>query len=217
MITYTMPLDITSGAYPSRIFLSQYDSAFSLKFILFSSDGVVSFSQNITAEIRGTKADGNGYSAEASYSNGVVTVTGDGQMTAIAGDNVFEIVLHKDNRQLGTANFILDVTRATLDKDTITSNSVIRELIDITDRAEEIVEAGYRIEELIDGINHDSEDILEAKEAAVNAATEAKNAASSAAADVKNELSSDIKSINAVKTYIQTYVEGLLYADEVSY
>ena len=109
---------------------------------------------NPTLEVRGTKTDGNGYSAQASYStaNDAFIITGNKQMTAVAGDNIFEVVVTGDDgeTELATANFILRVERAALDKDTIVSESVIRELIDVTDQAEAIVAAAQQILSTID-------------------------------------------------------------------
>lgn len=141
MITYTYPLDVTPGASPTLVHVSQYDSAFTLQFNLFSRDGTLYFETGTTAKIRGTKLDGNGYSATATYSNYVVTVTGDQQMTAIAGDNPFEIVLTKNDQELSSSNFILRVEPAALDKYSIASNSKIMELVNVIDRTDELIAA----------------------------------------------------------------------------
>ena len=107
-----------------------------------------------TVEVRGTKTDGNGYSAAAAYNgaNDAFYIAGNKQMTAVAGDNIFEVVVTADDgeTELATANFILRVEKAALDKDTIVSESVIRELIEVTDQAEAIVAAAQQILSAID-------------------------------------------------------------------
>lgn len=128
MITLTQKLNVVSIGVPPIIHLSQYDSDFSLVFELYASTGNFTLPSGTTAEIRGTKADGNGYDADATVSGTTITVTGDEQMTAAAGCNVFEIALYKSGKRLNTINFILQVEHAALDADTITSESVLKEL-----------------------------------------------------------------------------------------
>ena len=127
-ITINTKIDIISKGVMPVIHLSQYDSDFTLTFTVFSSEGTFTMPSGTTAEIRGTKADGNGYSAAGSVSDNVVTITGDEQITAAAGWNIFEIALYKSSKRLNTINFVIDVERAALDADTITSESVLREL-----------------------------------------------------------------------------------------
>ena len=131
------------GAVPKIIHLSQYDSDFSLVFRLHASFGVLNIESGTTAEIRGTKKSGTGYSASATLNttNNTVTVAGDAQMTAVAGQNIYEIVLIKNNKVLGSANFILLVERAALDADTITDATVLKELNAIIDSVETATQA----------------------------------------------------------------------------
>ena len=164
MITYRNRLDVTPGKVPLRIDLSQYDDDFVLEFEPFSSVGTFVLESGTTAEIRGTKMDGNGYSEDATISNGIVTVTGDQQMTAVSGDHMFEIVFKKNTKELNTANFILRVERAALDIDTITSGSKIREVVEISGDIDEILDE-----------------------------------------------------LNAARDYIDQYIDGLVYGDEVGY
>lgn len=151
MITYTNKLNMTPGQVPVTIHVNQYDSDFSLVFNLYNTVGTFTVESGTTAAIRGTKTDGTGYSVNATLdiSNKRVTVSGDQQMTAAAGINVFELVLTKNSKELNTANFVLDVERAALDKDTIASDSVIKELIDVIDRTDEIIEAADKADAAI--------------------------------------------------------------------
>ena len=97
-----------------------------------------------TAVIRGTKTSGNGYSASgvlsttsiAGISYPSVTITGDAQLTASAGKNIFEITLSKNGKDLSSANFIINVERAPLDADTITDETVLMNLDAIIQSAE---------------------------------------------------------------------------------
>ena len=152
MITINTILDMRPGAVPKIIHLSQYDSDFSLVFRLHASFGTLNIESGTTAEIRGTKKSGTGYSASATLnvSNSTVTVAGDAQMTAVAGQNVYEIVLIKNNKVLGSANFILLVERAALDADTITDASVLRELNAIVEGAETATQAAEEAEDAAD-------------------------------------------------------------------
>lgn len=152
MITINTILDMRPGAIPKVIHLSQYDSDFSLVFRLHASFGVLNIESGTTAEIRGTKKSGTGYSAAATLnvSNNTVTVTGDAQMTAVAGQNIYEIVLTKNNKVLGSANFILLVERAALDADTITDATVLRELDAIIEGAETASQAAEDAEDAAD-------------------------------------------------------------------
>lgn len=159
-ITITRDLNVVSVGVPPVIHLSQYDSDFTLVFNLYASTGAFTMPTGTTAEIRGTKRDGNGYDAAASVSGSTVTVTGDEQMTAIAGQNMFEIATYYNNKRLNTINFILDVERAALDADTITSESVLRELDAIiqgaataTQAAEDAEDAADRAEEAADDLS----------------------------------------------------------------
>ena len=152
MITINTILDMRPGAVPKIIHLSQYDSDFSLVFRLHASFGTLNIESGTTAEIRGTKKSGTGYSASATLNttNNTVTVAGDAQMTAVAGQNIYEIVLTKNNKVLGSANFILLVERAALDADTITDATVLRNLEAIVEGAETATQAAEDAEDAAD-------------------------------------------------------------------
>lgn len=153
-ITKTNRLNMTGGGVPVIVRLSQYDDDFTLVFELYSTDGTFTIPSGTTAEVRGTKNDGKGYSASAALdiTNKKVTVTGDQQMTAVPGKHIFELTLWKSNKELNSANFILDVEPAALDRNTIVSESKIMELLDVTDRADEILEAADLVENVISDV-----------------------------------------------------------------
>jgi hypothetical protein len=140
-------LNYTLGVYPAYngtvAKLSQYSNDFTLIFTLTNDYGDFVLEDGTTAQIRGTKADGNGYSANCTIDieAQTVTVTGDEQITAAAGDNTFEIRLIKDEKILNTVNFTIWVERAALDAGTITSDSVLLELNAIIEGAQTATEA----------------------------------------------------------------------------
>ncbi len=188
MITTTYDLNLSPGGVPLIIPISQYDAASRiLVFNLYSSDGVVSLASGAVAEVRGTKPDGNGFSYAATLSGTTVTVTVTEQMAAAAGRVICEIVLYKgtpptnetpassDYKQLATANFILAVERAALDKDTLPSTSEIRQLVNVIDRSSQIITAAAQA-------NAFRERVI-ALEAATQAAREAAQASEQAAAN----------------------------------
>ena len=141
MITYEFDLDMVPGGRRTEVNLNQYDEDFELKINLVARQGTFSVQSGTTAAIRGTKPDGNGFSADCTLEGTVVTVTGDQQMTAVAGKAVFELTLYRSGKELNTANFTVHIERAALDKDTVISKSQTRELVEIEDNAEELIAA----------------------------------------------------------------------------
>lgn len=151
MITYNEKIDMSPGGVPLVIHVNQYDQDFSIVFSLYASKGTLTVESSTTAKIRGTKTDGTGFSASATIniSAKTVTVTGDQQMTAVPGRCIYELTLTKSNKEVNTANFILDVEPAALDRNTIESESKIMELYDVLDRADEIEAAAEMVEETL--------------------------------------------------------------------
>lgn len=167
MLTQTFDLNLSPGDVPLHIPVSQYDAASrTLVFNLFSSDGTISLPSGTAAEVRGTKPDGNGFSYAATISGTTVTVTVTEQMAAVAGKVLCELVLYKgtppttesqasnDYQQLATAYFVLVVKRAALDKDTVSSESEIPQLIDVIDNSDEIIGAATTVQEIVDNLNN---------------------------------------------------------------
>ena len=109
MITQTYDLDMTPGGEPLRIHLNQRDANFTLRLRLFSDIGELNIQSGTTAYIRGTTPGGARYTASASISSGVVTVTGNVNMTDAAGVGVYEICLTKSNKELYSSNFYIIV------------------------------------------------------------------------------------------------------------
>lgn len=209
-IIKTNKLNMTGGAVPLVIHLSQYDEDFTLVFELYSSDGDFTVTSGTTAAIRGTKADGMGYSVNATLdvTNKKVTVAGDQQMTAMAGKNIFELTLTKSNKELNTANFILDVERAALDKDTLASESVIRELVNVIDRTDELISTARQIDadkQIVAGYKAD------ARTAASNAAGSA-TAASNSASGAEQAKQTAINTVNGALSNISDAKDAAISA-----
>lgn len=139
--TITRRIDVAPGGVPAYINLNQYDSEFTLSFEPYCSDGVVSFAFVDSVEIRGTKTDQTIYTAAASWSNGVATVTGDVQMTAVSGNQVFELVFWPSGKatELCTANFIIHVEETAADQNSVASDSVVAELYNIASQTDQII------------------------------------------------------------------------------
>ena len=192
MLRRTYELDMVPGGIPLSIHLSQYDSDVLLVFQLYASQGTLAIPETgVTAQIRGTKLDGNGISAACTFevidSVPTVTVQMTKQMTAIAGKNTFELVLTatsgSSEYSLPSANFYLEVERAALDYDTLESKSEIKEIQEILADADSIIEAlqvsketqekmaqlTQRAENAATGAEEDAQTASQAKEDAVAA------------------------------------------------
>lgn len=152
MRTLTQPLNMSPGGIPPVIHVSQYDSDFTIVFTLFSTVGDFTIESGTTAMVRGTKSSGTGYSADATIniSAKTITVAGNQQMTAAAGQNVFEITLLKSGKEISSKNFILLCERAALDADTITDESVLKELNAIIESADTATQAAEEAEAAAD-------------------------------------------------------------------
>lgn len=156
MITYTNSLDFCPGGVPLFVRLSQYDSNFSLVFNCFSHKGDFTVENGSTAVFREHKPDGNVISIDATVSGTTVTLTPSAdnakQMTAIKGHCECEISLQKNGKELSSANFVLLVEKAPVDIDTVQSDSVIRELYDVADRADEILEGAQLVKDAVEDL-----------------------------------------------------------------
>ena len=160
MIVRRFKINMIPGGKMQEINLSQYDSDVTLEFELYASDGTFVVESGTTAVFRGSKPDKNGISVAATLNSSqdpetgryvyVVSVDIIPQMTAVAGKSMYELSLQKNGEELNTANFILDIERAPLDADTLPSESVIRELVDVIDKADEIIAAAETVTTAID-------------------------------------------------------------------
>lgn len=170
MIIYTYALDMVPGGKVTDVVLNQYDSDFELNFELYARKGEFYIEEGTTVAIRGTKADGTGYSVDSTLNeDGTVTVQGDIQITAVAGRGTYELTLYsEEGEELNTANFYILTERAALDRDTVPSENKIRELYEVEDRIDEILEANEHYEEYLANIGIVSQMATEALNTANN-------------------------------------------------
>lgn len=161
MITHTFDLDVVPGSIPVIVPLKQYSDDSVIIFNVFSRLGTLELEAGTTVAIRGTKPDGNGISIDASLSGNKVTVNVDKQMVAVAGKALYELTFLYNGKEFITTSFILYVQRAALDKDTLKSGSVIKELVDVIDRTDEIIAAADKADTACEGIKEMYNNVVE--------------------------------------------------------
>jgi hypothetical protein len=161
-ITQSYKIDMTSGAVPLRIKVSQYDAGIrTLTFALFNLGAKLTSAQlsSLTAYVQGTKQDKKGFeyecTADFSAEGCSVTVAITEQMTACAGDVVCELVLVANDDRIGSANFILEVERAALGADTDISETELPDIITAGRQyAAQAEDAAERAEEAAAGVDN---------------------------------------------------------------
>lgn len=202
MITYEFDLDMVPGGRRTEVWLNQYDEDFELKINLIARQGTFTVETGTTAAIRGTKPDGNGFSADCTLEGTVVTVTGDQQMTVAAGKAAFELTLYRSGKELNTANFTVYIERAALDKDTVSSKSQTRELSEIEDNAEELLAAARTMAEAQEAFERLSQ---EAADSAA-AAKESEDNAAESLAEMNQTFEDDMDAIDAAYNRTMTAI-----------
>ena len=181
MYRCTVKIDVTPGGEPAIINISQYDKGSrTVDFELYAKDAEFEIPSGATAAITGTKPDGNGFSYAASLEGNVVTVEFTEQMAAIAGRVPCKLTIESGGTKLLTEKFIIKVDRAALDKDTLISGSEIRELVEIEDRADEIIAAAREISGTAEAVTNAATAAVHSAQTASGAASEAAGAATAA-------------------------------------
>ena len=173
MMTYEVELDMTPGGVTPELNASQYDSDFEIKATLIATRGNLTIPSGASVRIRGTKPDGNGYSADGELVDNVATFEGDIQMTAASGKVVFEVTLMNGSKELNTKNFVLNVERAALDETTVASDSKVAELYAVEDNAEEIIAAGAQYAAYKEALDQTAADAAESARQANESASSA--------------------------------------------
>lgn len=221
MRTITARINMVHGCVPPVIKLSQYDSDFTLNFDLYASEGGFTVPSGTTAAIRGTKEDGEIFSKDATLSGTTVTVNGTHdemqQLTAAAGRNIFEITLYNSGKEINSANFIIFCEPAAMDKDTIGGKSVIRELVAVIDRTDEIIAAANKADEACETVTQLEASTQEAKETAVQKATEAAQSASDAAESMRTAKATIEEETSKAKAEISDGKDAALEEIEADY
>jgi len=118
MIEQSYKLNMIPGGAPTVVNCSRYDvGSRNIVFELYC--GATAFHESLagaTVTVEGTKPDGTGFSSTCTLSDDRVTVCLTKQMTDVAGRVTCGLTLTKDSEVLTTANFILNVEEAPLDK-----------------------------------------------------------------------------------------------------
>ena len=123
-----LKLNLVPGGSLPVLHASQYDSGYDVHFTLYSGGSIFEIPDDVSIRFEMTKRDNFGYSTGVEKSNliGQCYLWMQEQMTAVTGNQTCELVLtNTAGRRIGTANFILCVERAALDKDTVISQSQI--------------------------------------------------------------------------------------------
>lgn len=171
-------IDVTPGAEPKVIHVSQYDkNSRTYAAQLYASGAEFTVPEGATVAIIGTKPDGHGFDIPAALEGDTVTFSLHEQMTPVAGRVPCKLTIEKDGAELLTERFILSVDRTALDLDTIKSDSEIRQIAEIQGNFGEIIEAAESIRESA----KTAEEAKTAAESASEAAETARKAAEKAA------------------------------------
>lgn len=188
MYTKNIRIDVTPGAEPKVIHVSQYDKnsrTFAVE--LYATDADFTFPTGATVAIIGTKPDGNGFDIAATLEGETILFGLDEQMTPIAGRVPCKLTLTKNGEELLTERFILQVDRTAMDLDTLASDSKIRQVEEIAADFDQIIAAAQAIEgtaETVTTAQAAAEGAQAAAEAAQSAAEDAQAAAEAAEARI---------------------------------
>ena len=215
MLNLRHDLDMVPGGENWLIVnINQYDEDFTIRFNLKVREENYVVDAGTTAMIRGTKPDGNGYSEDCTITIGTateedpnplsyVTVTGDKQMTAAAGRGEFEITLYNNDKELNSANFTLMIQHAALDRDTIASDSKIKEFTDVYDQADEIIAAGAQYARYQAALEQTAQDAADSATAAVGSA----NSAAASVTALEGHLSELAAELEEIISNAETSIE----------
>ena len=155
MIKYKRKVSIIAGESPAPIRLGQYDSDVVIELEIYATEGILEIEPDTAVTLKGTKPDGNGISVDGeltvksdkrtSINTYIATINVIPQMTAVAGESRYKLSLTKDGKELNTGSFVIVIDRAAMDKDTLPSESVIKEIVDTIDRTDELLTAAKSI------------------------------------------------------------------------
>ena len=128
IIQHDFSVDITPGARPQIIYVSEYDIGRQFAVTIMSGDEVFTIPANTAATIEGTIAD-HGFTADATVASNKVYFSLTEDMTAVAGLAWTKIKLVNSNEPVSTCAFILAVDRAGVEADTVIGASGFEEQI----------------------------------------------------------------------------------------
>lgn len=118
LVTHSFDLDITPGAIPLVVNVSEYDENRQFTVNLIDEGGVFTIPSGTTATVEGTIGN-TGFSESATVSGNTITFTLTESMTAKAGDVWAKIKLVKDSKPIQTCAFILRCDRAGVEAKTV--------------------------------------------------------------------------------------------------
>ena len=140
----TKNVKVWLGQNESNVYLpvSQFDSMWEFVFTIYN--GPTEWQIPIGAEIvlNGLKPDGNTFSFRGTLSSNKVSVPGDVQMTAVAGNTKCELSVMSGGRVVGTANFTLVVEAAPKAPGDISSETTLPAYAEILEEIAEILAGG---------------------------------------------------------------------------
>lgn len=135
MVTQTYDLNMIPGGQIVNVHVSQYDIGRTITFNLLNGTATFAPPSGTTALIEGTKPDKKGFSLSATVSGATASFVTTKNMCAVAGKTICEFRLVQGTRNIGTANFILDVERAGLADDVDTSSTELPAYIEAAQEA----------------------------------------------------------------------------------
>lgn len=119
LVNRSFNLDITPGAIPQVVKVSEYDQNRQYTVTLIDEGGEYEIPSGTTATIEGTIGD-SGFSETAAISGNTIMFNLTESMTAKAGDVWCKIKLTKDSKPIQTCGFILRCDKAGLESGTVT-------------------------------------------------------------------------------------------------
>ena len=204
MITEQLRLNLIPNGIPPVIHVSQYDVGRTLQFIIYNGSSQYVFASGESAILLGTKPDGHIFIYDLTISNNVLSIDTTEQMLAIPGDVKAEIRVQGADKDIGTANFIVDVEESPIYKDIIYSDS---EIPAIDAAAANIGIAKAAAEEATSSKNWAKTSAISATRSANNASTSATNAAASALSASNSAAAAAISEANAFSGTPEGYAE----------
>lgn len=148
MITQRINLNLIPGGVLPRINVSQYDTGSrTLELVLYNGDTAFNVPAGANVQIVGTKLDNTGFEYSCTYTDNVVSVDITDQMTVFGGEVVTELRILKDDDQLGTGNFIINVEPTALKDDVVISETdipIIQQLPSLIAQAESSAELAHQ-------------------------------------------------------------------------
>ena len=152
MSVQTYNLNLEPGLGNVVVHCSQYDKDYRIvQFTMFNGDAIYPIPDYCTVLVRGTKKDNMGFEYECEYQGSTVTFPIKDQMTVYSGKYSAEIRIVRDNKLIGSANFVFNVEASPLTDDTIISETQLPLLEQALEAASEAEQ--YKIDAHVSELN----------------------------------------------------------------